>query len=92
MTSIVEYTTSSLEMLNDISNQATKKIKNLGFVYIKNCEFLRKETTSIQIQCETDDDVPEKTNLFLDVKNNDGIVYICTNTLQFLIFNISFCV
>ena len=76
---IIDNTTSSLEMLNDITKQTMKTITNLDFVYIKNCEFLSKETTPIQIQGETDDDISEKSSLVLDVKNDDGIVKVDSN-------------
>ena len=66
-------------MLNDITKLTMKTITNLGFVYIKNCEFLSKETTPIQIQGETDDDISEKTSLVLNIKNEDGLVKVDSN-------------
>ncbi len=77
---IIDNTTSSLEMLNDVTELTMKTITNLDLVYIKNCELLNKETTPIQIHGETDDDISEKTNLVLDVKNDDGgIVKVDSN-------------
>ncbi len=77
---IIDNTTSSLAELNDITNQTMNRINlDKGFVYIKNCEFISKNPV-IQIKGETED-VTQKANLVLDVKNYDGFVKVDSNIL-----------
>ena len=72
---ITEKTTNAIEMMNDITSQTMSKITNLNFVYIKNCELLGKDKTSIQIQGETND-ISDKANFALDLKKSDGFLKI----------------
>ena len=66
-------TKTSKDMFNDITNQTMKKFSGKDFVYIKNCEFLRKDTI-IQIKGETNNkDLDlKRMKLKLDVRSNDG--------------------
>jgi hypothetical protein len=66
-----DNTTSSAEELKDIGNQTMQRISEKGFVYIKNCEYLRRDSV-IQIRGESENNLNESSLLILDVRNTNG--------------------
>ena len=68
---IFDNTTSSEEELKDIANQTMQRISEKGFVYIKNCEYLRQDSI-IQIKGESEDNLNDRSILTLDIRNNNG--------------------
>lgn len=66
-----DNTTSSAEELKDIGNQTMQRISEKGFVYIKNCEYLRRDSV-IQIRGESENNLNERSLLILDVRNTNG--------------------
>ena len=68
---IFDNTTSSAEELKDIGNQTMQRISEKGFVYIKNCEYLRRDSV-IQIKGESENNLNDRSILILDIRNTNG--------------------
>jgi hypothetical protein len=66
-----DNTTSSAEELKDIGNQTMQRISEKGFVYIKNCEYIRRDSV-IQIRGESENNLNDRSLLILDVRNTNG--------------------